>query len=328
LSSLKSSNNYKFALLTVDTEALPKRAPDCHVDRLIWGGHSRGSAGIREICSIGDEFGIKHVFFVDMCGAYEHLAEMKEVVRWLEAAGQDVQLHAHPEYLPNEFWTSFNLKSRPKFMNQYQDQARSSFIIGHFRDLIVSLTGKPVRAFRAGSFRWNAGAIMALGELGIPLSFNNSFVAMRLGQCPFSLPTGLPFEWSNGILEIPATEGRILPWTDRWWDRLRYPESKFFRFRPRWGPLAFNIFIHAPNFAVFLLHSWSFLHRDQNGYEVYRNDAPMEGYRRLLKKLKLDYEVITTTELLELRAMGKLPLGQPVDLNRAELNSAPALRAC
>ena len=94
----------KYTIITVDTEALPKRAVTDHVRRLIWGEHENGTAGVREMCAVGDEFGVKHVFFVDMCGAYARRDEMGSVIRWLDEAGQDVQLHAHPEYLPEDFF--------------------------------------------------------------------------------------------------------------------------------------------------------------------------------------------------------------------------------
>jgi hypothetical protein len=314
----------RYAILTVDTEALPKRASTDHVERLIWGRHPKGTAGVGEICAIGDEFGVKHVFFVDMCGAYGYREEMDEVVRRLAAAGQDVELHAHPEYLPDDFWLERGLEPRPFYMNQYADDSRAELVISHFRDRISKITCKPVLAFRAGSFRWNAGTIRALGSAGIPMSFNNSVSAQRAGQCLFSAPTNRPFVWSNGVLEIPATERRILPLIGRneWWARLRYPESRFFRFRPWWGRLTFDLFSGAPDFAVFLLHSWSLLYWDENMLGTYVDDARLEGYRRLLRSLARDYEVITSAEALDLLAEGRLPLGPPIDLGLAELKRA------
>ena len=111
----------RYALLTVDTEALPKRAEEDHVRRLMWGEHEKGTAGVREMASIGNEFGAKHVFFVDMCGAYERADEIREVMAWLNADGQDVELHTHPEYLPDEFWQKNRFRVRPKLMNRYTD---------------------------------------------------------------------------------------------------------------------------------------------------------------------------------------------------------------
>ena len=167
----------RYAVLTVDTEALPKRAPRYHVKRLIWGRHEAGTAGINEMCAIGDEFNAKHVFFVDLCGAYKYLKQMHNVIRWLDKQGQDVQLHAHPEYLPDEFWSQHGLDRRPQYMNQYTDDARAEFVLNHFGKEISSITGKDILAFRAGSFRWNACTIRALSAVGIPLSFNNSTAA-------------------------------------------------------------------------------------------------------------------------------------------------------
>ncbi len=63
---------HRYAMLTVDTEALSKRATGDHVKRLIWGEHAKGTAGIREMSAIGDEVGAKHLYFVDFCGAYAY----------------------------------------------------------------------------------------------------------------------------------------------------------------------------------------------------------------------------------------------------------------
>ncbi|MBN8438787.1 MAG: polysaccharide deacetylase [Candidatus Accumulibacter sp.] len=311
----------RYVLLTVDTEALPKRASLDHVKRLIWGVHDNGSAGIREMCSLGDEFNAKHVFFVDLCGAYPYLDEMREVVEWLDGQGQDVQLHTHPEYLPESFWGEHGLDSRPQYMNQYADDARAEFVIQHFGKLIAQITGKEILAHRAGSFRWNACLIRALKAANIPLSFNNSMCAFHAGQCVFSEPTNLPFVWSNGVIEVPTTEKKIFPKVgkEEWWARLTYPESSYFKFDPWWGGFLLNLLSDSPAFSVFLLHSWSLLHWDENGYGVYKDDQRLEGYRKLLARLTKDYDVITTADFLDLHARGLITLTQTVDLSRAEL---------
>lgn len=310
----------RYALITVDTEALPKRAPQDHVKRLIWGNCPQGTAGVGEMCSVGDEFGVKHVFFVDMCGAYVYQDETLEVVRWLDAQGQDVQLHTHPEYLPEAFWAEHGLAARPKYMNQYTDDARAQLVINHFGQLMSSITGKPVLAHRAGSFRWNAALIRALKAAGIPLSFNNSMFAVNMRQCLYSEPTNSPFLWSNGMIEVPTTEKRVLSSLDKYafWTRLTYPESSYFRYRPWWGKLLFNSFSGSPDFAVFLLHSWSLLHWNENGHAEYRDNRRLEGYRKLLSRVSKDYDVITTAEFLDLHACGKIKTTHEVDLSLAE----------
>ena len=309
----------KYTLLTVDTEALPKRAVTDHVRRLIWGEHDKGTAGVREMCAVGDEFGAKHVFFVDMCGAYARRDEMCSVIRWLDNAGQDVQLHAHPEYLPEDFWPQHNFKYRPRFMNQYADD-KDDFVIGYFSKMITDITNKPLRAFRAGSFRWNAGTIRALSRHNIQLSFNNSMCAVHNEQCLHSLPTNSPFRWSNGIIEIPMSEKNILPRLERdWWARLQYPQSKFFHYRPWWASFLPGSVSHRMPFMVFLLHSWSLLYWDENGHGCYRDDARIDGYRKLLKQISKDYDIITTADLLDLIETKKIAISHTEDLTRAEL---------
>lgn len=311
-------------MLTVDTEALPKRATDDHVNRLMWGQHAGGRAGVGEMAAIGNEFGAKHVFFVDLCGAYARLDEVLDVVRWLDGNGQDVQLHTHPEYLPAEFWTERGLSQRPQYMNQYTEDSRAELIIRHFSELIAGATGKPVLAHRAGSFRWNACTIRALKTAGIKLSFNNSMGALHAGQSVYAEPTNQPFLWSNGVIEVPMTEKKILPKVgkEEWWARLTYPESPYFYFDPWWGRLLLNTISGSPDLAVFLLHSWSLLYWDDNGYAIFRDDQRLEGYRKLLSRLTRDYDVITTAEFLDLHARGKIRTTHQTDLVRAEVASA------
>lgn len=310
----------RYAMLTVDTEALPKRARDEHVQRLIWGVHERGSAGIRELCATGDEFKAKHVFFVDMCGVYRHPEEMRDVVRWLHERDQDVQLHTHPEVLPADVWTRHGVAFRPEYMNAYGEDAWAEFIIRHFGRLLSDLTGKDVLAYRAGSLRWNASSIRALRAANIPLSFNNSMRAYRAGRCTFSEPTDLPYPWSNGVIEVPLTEKRIPPLAGREekWVSLTYPESSYFPFREREGGFLLHPFRRKPVFSVFLLHSWSLLDWNEHGHATYRDDQRLEGYRKLLARLTKDHDVITTRDFMDLHARGRIPTAPTVNLQRAE----------
>ncbi|WP_082621918.1 polysaccharide deacetylase [Bordetella sp. N] len=310
----------RYALLTVDTEALPKRAAADHVQRLIWGRHAAGTAGIREICAIGAEFGVKHVFFVDMCASPRYTDAMREVVGWLDGAGQDVQLHLHPETLAREFWGSHGLPPEPLYINEYEGAARAMFLLKHFGGLLREITGKPVRACRAGSFRWNADFIRALDAAGIPLSFNNSMRAYMTGRAPYAVPTNLPYTWSNGIIEVPVTEKYIAPQGARRerWVSLAYPESSYFPFKTR-------RFVGMPRFldgglpfAVLLLHSWSFLYWNEKRQAVYLDNGRLDAYRVLMARVAADYDVVTTPEFLELCRRGKIKTGPRVDLRLAE----------
>lgn len=325
---MRAKHRNRYLMLTVDTEALPSRATDDHVTRLMWGDHPNGSAGIREMSAVGQEFGARHVFFVDMCGAYDRLSEVQEVIRWLDNEGEDVQLHTHPEFLPEEFWRAYDMPAKPRFMNQYATDERADVVIQYFSKQMQAVTGKPVLAHRAGSFRWNAGSIRALAKAGILVSFNNSMRAMRNEQCVYSARTNLPFVWSNGVLEVPMTEKSVFPIfsQDQAFARLTYPESVYFHFRPWWGPLLFNTMSASEDFAVFLLHSWSLMYWDKDGHATYKDDRRIENYRKLLRRLSKDYDIITTQEFLDLHAQGKITLADEVDLSLAEYVSGSARR--
>ncbi len=313
------SGKSRHALITVDTEALPKRATSDHIDRLIWGQHEAGTAGVREMCHAADEVGSKLVFFVDACGGYTQPDKMAEVVKWLDAAGHDVQLHTHSEYLPEQFWPEHGFKYRPRFLNQY-DEDKAAFTLRHFGKFITDLTGKPLCAFRAGSFRWNANSIKAMVKADIPLSFNNSMHASLVGQCTYSEPTNSPYRWSNGVIEVPVTERKFFPLIGKeWWGRLQFPVGGNWFGSPPWRVLRPFTVGADSSLVVLLLHSWSLLYWDENGYAVYRNERRIEEFRKLVRRLSKDYDVITTADFLDLHARGMIDASRTVDLSCAEM---------
>lgn len=311
----------RYALLTVDTEALPKRASKDHVNRLIWGKHDNGTAGVQELCAIGNDFNVKHVFFVDMCGAYFYPEELLDVVQWLDRDGQDVQLHTHPEILPQRFWTDKGFEIPPEGMNNYHRNAWAEHVVKYFSAMLSGMTGKKTLAYRAGSLRWNASLVRALQAANVPLSFNNSMRAFQGRRCVFSEPTNLPYVWSNGVIEVPLTEKSVYMGVgkEESWASLTFPLSSYFQFGQSNSSFFSAIFGRLPNFCVFLMHSWSLLTWDENGYATYKDDRRLEDYRKLLARLTKDYDVITTIDFLDLHARGKIPITHMVDLSLAEL---------
>lgn len=309
----------RYALLTVDTEALPNRASEDHVNRLILGIHGNHRAGVLEMGAIAREFNAAMIFFLDLCGSWERMDELKGVAQSLMKAGQDLQLHAHPEYLPESFWQEHKLNKRPFYLNRYP-QARADYILTILHDKLAEISGEKPIAFRAGSFRWNASTLKVLKKLGILFSFNNSMGAVCQKQCPFSRPSNEIYQWSNGVVEIPVSEKQIFSFLDPpWWARLQYPQSPYFRHRERmfsWLPGSTPPTL---NPAVFLIHSWSFLRRNKAGHEVYANDRAMNGFRAFLRKLTLDYDVITSRDLPDLLARGELRASHVEDVEKAAI---------
>jgi hypothetical protein len=288
----------------------------------MWGEHPLGRAGVQEISAIGQEFGVFHTFFVDYCGAYSRKDEVAEVIRWLDHAGEDVQLHVHPELLHQEFWPEHGFKYRPRFLNEYAED-KAIFTIEFFGNLLREVTQKPILGFRAGSFRWNASTIRALAVAGIPLSFNNSMFVYGHNKCTFGEPTTFPFAWSNGVIEVPMTEHQFFPkLSDSLWVRMLFPFSDHLN-KPPMRLIRPFLGRGACDFQVMLLHSWSLLYWDELGHATYRDNRRIEEYRQLVRKLAKDYDVITTKEFLEIQQRGEFGQLNTVDLALAELKPVP-----
>lgn len=311
--------NNRYIILTNDTEALPNRATEDHVRRLMWGEHGNGVAGVREMASIVKEFNGKITYFVDMCGALDRKNEVLEVAKWLNDNGQDVELHLHPEYLPADFWDKLGMRSKPTWLNEYQEQDRDRlrYLIKTFSSELESAIGRKIIAYRAGSFRWNSITLEVLKELGIPLSFNNTQASVAEGQCPYASSMQKPFRWSNGIIEVPVTERNFFAgFKNDWWVRYQYPLCSLVRYRR--GPLSFIPYSVSPkdDFLVCLMHSWSFLYRDENGYEYYKDDRYQNDFRKMLQKISKDFDIIDSRDLKDLIDTGKIQIDHTEDISK------------
>lgn len=310
----------KYLILTNDTEALPNRARDNHVRRLMWGEHENGVAGVKEMTSVVKEFNGKITYFVDICGALDRKSEVLDVARWLNDNGQDVELHLHPEYLPDSFWDNTGYRLNPKLMNLYEeiDRDKLRFLFKTFAGELESVIGRKINAYRAGSFRWNAMTIELLKELDIPLSFNNTQASMALGQCPYASSMQRPFRWSNGIIEVPVTEKNFFPnLNDNWWVRYQYPLCSLVRYRTGLGSIIPYSVSAKDDFLVCLMHSWSFLYRDDDGFEYYRDDKRKEDFRKMLRKMSRDFDIIDSRDLKDLIDSGKIVVDHTEDIKKA-----------
>ena len=126
-----------------------------------------------------------------------------------------------------------------------------------------------------------------------------------------------PFKWSNGIIEVPVTEKNFFPkFSDNWWVRFQYPLCSLVRYRPRWCSFIPYSISPKDNFVVCLMHSWSFLYRDENGIEYYKDDKRMEGFRRMLKSMSKDFDIIDSKNLLDLINTGKIDISHTEDISK------------
>jgi len=118
------------------------------------------------------DHGLRFVFFVETLFACEfgHSA-LNEIVQMILEAGQDVQLHAHPEWVRHSSRPFIATGDRFVFRDFSEDE--QSRLIEIALSNLSEAGAKEVRAFRAGSFQANGATLRAVKRsgLGIDSSF-------------------------------------------------------------------------------------------------------------------------------------------------------------
>jgi peptidoglycan/xylan/chitin deacetylase (PgdA/CDA1 family) len=155
-----------------------------------------GSAcGLMEIARLLKERGWAGTFFLNV---YEHkqLGEtaMRNIAVGLQAAGQDVALHTHPDAAYDPSRAS---------MHQYtlDDQTK---IIGDGVRLLEAWTGQPVVAHRAGAYAADEHTLMALERNGVRVDSSIFWRSPDSRLDALGLPRNLPARYGT-LTEFPVT---------------------------------------------------------------------------------------------------------------------------
>lgn len=141
-------------------------------ERCILGRSAQGEYGLPWTLQTLQHHGLQGVFFVEpLFSARFGERWLHQIVQMIDVAGQDVQLHLHPEWvaeLPPGTLAVANAAARRPFLRQYslEDQAR---LIDWGRQALERALGRRVQAFRAGNFGVNRDTFVALERLGFGL---------------------------------------------------------------------------------------------------------------------------------------------------------------
>ncbi|WP_136161451.1 polysaccharide deacetylase [Sphingomonas flavalba] len=202
-------------LLTIDTELVWRHyAAGLDVADVIRRSIDPAGVGLRYQLALLGRHGLKACFFVDPMPALVLGREaIRAIVAPILAAGQEVQLHLHPN------WAGATLDDRRAGgsfeLNAYPPE-RQRALIAEARALLVEAGAPPPIAFRVGSFAADDATLAALAALGLRYdsSHNGS-------HAPWPSAIGLPAEQSfplgyQGIIEVPVTQfsegpGRLRP---------------------------------------------------------------------------------------------------------------------
>lgn len=179
-------------VFTIDVESKGANQLPQQVDTICTGG---APCGLMEIARMLKARGIAGTFFLNV---YESPkwgeAVMRDMTIRLQAAGQDVGLHTHPE-------TMFDL-SRTEMYDYTLDEQTA--IVREGVRLLRSWSGLPVVSHRAGDYSANAATLEALRRNGVLVDSSLFFGHRHSGLDVLGLPRNRP-SLVGGLTEIPVT---------------------------------------------------------------------------------------------------------------------------
>ncbi|MFN3990873.1 MAG: polysaccharide deacetylase family protein [Erythrobacter sp.] len=163
-----------------------------------------GAAGITHKLELLAQHGQKAVFFVDpMPALIWGIAAIEDIVGPIIAAGQDVQLHCHTEWLAiagadNPLASGRTGQNIADFPLDEQFE-----LLAYARDALIAAGAPPPVAFRAGNYGANDDTLRVLAGLG--LTYDTSHTPALPDACRISLGPEVrdPVEHC-GIIEVPV----------------------------------------------------------------------------------------------------------------------------
>jgi hypothetical protein len=165
----------------------------------------QGPAGISHKLELLAQYGQKAVFFVDpMPALVWGVAAIEDIVGPIIAAGQDVQLHCHTE------WVGLAGSASPVASGRTGDRIadfpldEQYELLAFARDTLMAAGAPAPVAFRAGNYGANDDTLRALAQLGIAYDTSHS-PALTDGACQISLgPEDRDPVLHHGVIEVPV----------------------------------------------------------------------------------------------------------------------------
>lgn len=322
--------------ITIDVEALAPRAADRPLERLIWGESSQGPRGLSLIMDIADRHGVATTSFLDLAGTARYGEGLLDVGREILRRGHDLQLHLHPENFTREFFLARGLA--PESGLRVATNIRSDELFRPCLDAVFDWYGKvsseAPRALRNIGYSMTPQVLHAVGtRVPVSSTCNPAYPA----RCFCPIPDG-EFRWPTGLREIPVScaslqEGKPL---------MHYNFNTGFFLngsidvcveRHKRFLEAFYARCGEDCTAVFVMHSWSFFTKDENGhFATPIEDAP-ERFAAMLEGLSGEVSFVTMKELADIPDEEEAQTGQPAVISlstpeEAAPETQPAVYAC
>jgi len=152
-------------------------------NRYVFGRSSHGSYALPKTLDILARNDVHGVFFVEpLFAARFGLEYLERIVTLIQEAGQEVQLHLHPEWTDEIRPPLLEDVARKRQHLSYYTQAEQTILIRKGVELLKEAGVEQVSAFRAGSFAANADTYAALSANGI--RFDSSLNATSAISAP------------------------------------------------------------------------------------------------------------------------------------------------
>ena len=290
----------QYLVVTIDVEAQPARQSQHHVDRLIYGNFpGQGRAGIVEMMDIADRYRVKLTFFLDVLEEVVYPTQIEAVAKLIVARGHDLQLHTHPENMPDAFFAKLGF---PRKISNEFSESEADALFREVKNIVADWNVPPFIAYRAGSYRYSRGLVQAMPKAGIAFSYNYNIAGRS--QRKLRLENVGMFRWENDVVEIPVSyieqpEAGPIRFDDLAYVNTGNPQDAYdliLAFQKQWP---------ASNVLIMMMHSWSLLELDPStNYFEYGGSAKAHLFERFLASLPRQVKVVTATELNNLVARG------------------------
>lgn len=192
--------------LTVDTEIMWRHhADDLDMATLYERSYEPAECGVSLQLALLARHGLKATFFVDPMPALVYgLDPIKRIVATILTAGQEVQLHLHPNWAGAKAGDGGASFGRFQ-LSEYTLDEQSKLIAGA-RDLLVAAGADRPIAFRAGNYAANDDTLIALSQHGFAYDTSHNGSAH-----PWPSMIGLPGRHiapieRHGLIELPVTQ--------------------------------------------------------------------------------------------------------------------------
>jgi len=186
-------------------EDIDSKFPSCF-KKYVYGPTSRGNYGLPYKLRLLADHGLAGVFFVEpLFAARFGVAPLAEIVGLIKERGQEIQLHLHTEWVDEAAEPLLEHTSGKRQLLRNFSSDEQTRLIAAGRRWLERAGADKIRAFRAGSFGFDANTLGALAsnQIFIDSSYNASVRGLDSGVFPGTVGTDVAA--CGDVFEFPLT---------------------------------------------------------------------------------------------------------------------------